>query len=76
MFEKLRNLNANADKVELRYKAVGREMLQGSPCLTENITPWYKIFFLTKMIFVLNNSSIVYNFHLSLIYVFIFIFVF
>ena len=25
MFEKLRNLNANADKVELRYKAVGRK---------------------------------------------------
>ena len=45
MFEKLRNLNANADKVELRYKAVGHEMLQWSPCLTENITPWYKLFF-------------------------------
>ena len=25
MFEKSRNLNANADKIELRYKAVGRE---------------------------------------------------
>ena len=48
MFEKLRNLNANADKVELRYKGVGREMLQGSPCLTENITPWYKLFFLNE----------------------------
>ena len=45
MFEKLRNLNANADKVELRYKAVGHEMLQGIPFLTENITPWYKLFF-------------------------------
>ena len=43
-------------KLNWGIKLLDAKMLQGSPCLTENIKPWYK-FFLTKIIFVLNNSS-------------------
>ena len=48
-------------------------MLQGSPCLIETLRLDVNFFSLTKMIFVLNNSSTFYNFHLPLIYVYLFV---
>ena len=61
MFRKIRNSNVNADKVELRYKAVGRQNVARESYLTENITPWYN-FFLTFLITQIHLGRFVFYF--------------